>query len=175
MLRWGGTSDHAAAGAQLKRSSRSHYGSGMARVLLTGMSGAGKSTVLDAVARRGYTTVDTDYDGWELPGALWDEPRMSALLSQHDTIAIAGTAQNQGRFYDRFEHVIYLRVPLQVLLDRVRTRTNNPYGKTADQRTDITKYVAQVEPLIRRTATLDLDGLLPVPDLAAHIEQCLRS
>lgn len=84
----------------------------MARVLLTGMSGAGKSTVLAAVARRGYPTVDTDYDGWELPGALWDEPRMSALLSEHDTIAVSGTAQNQGRFYDRFEHVIYLRVPL---------------------------------------------------------------
>ena len=90
----------------------------MARVLLTGMSGAGKSTVLDALARRGYTTVDTDYGGWELPGALWDESRMSALLSEHGTIAVGGTAQNQGRFYDRFEHVIYLRVPAEDLLER---------------------------------------------------------
>lgn len=122
-------------------------GSGMSRVLLAGMSGAGKSTVLDAVARRGYTTVDTDYGGWELPGALWDEPRMSALLTEHDTIAVSGTAQNQGRFYDRFEHVIYLYVPLQVLLDRVRTRTNNPYGMTTAQRADITTHVAEVEPL----------------------------
>ena len=53
----------------------------MARVLVTGMSGAGKSTLLAAVAQRGYTTIDTDYDGWELPGALWDEPRMNALLA----------------------------------------------------------------------------------------------
>ena len=147
----------------------------MARVLLTGMSGAGKSTVLAAVASRGYPTVDTDYDGWELPGALWDEPRMSALLAEHATIAVSGTAQNQGRFYDRFEHVIYLRVPLEVLLDRVRTRTNNPYGKAADQQADITRYVAEVEPLIRRTATLELDGLLPVPALADRVEQCLAS
>lgn len=147
----------------------------MARVLLTGMSGAGKSTVLAAVARRGYLTVDTDYDGWELPGALWDESRMNALLREHATIAVSGTAQNQGRFYDRFEHVIYLRVPLEVLLDRVRTRTTNPYGKTADQQVDITGYVAEVEPLIRRTATLELDGLLPVPVLTDRVEQCLRS
>lgn len=150
------------------------YASRMARVLITGMSGAGKSTVLCALNRRGYTTVDTDYDGWELPGAQWDEARMSALLDQHATVAVSGTAQNQGRFYDRFEHVIYLRVPLEVLLDRVRTRTNNPYGKTAAHQADITTLVAEVEPLIRRTATLELDGLLPVKMLADRVEQCLH-
>jgi shikimate kinase len=147
----------------------------MARVLITGMSGAGKSTLLAAVARRGFTTVDTDYDGWELPGALWDEPRMSALLAEHATIAVSGTAQNQGWFYDRFQHVIYLLVPLETLLDRVRVRTNNPYGKTAEHQADITRYVAEVEPLIRRTATLELDGLLTVSELADRVENCLRS
>jgi shikimate kinase len=147
----------------------------MARVLVTGMSGAGKSTLLAAVAQRGYTTIDTDYDGWELPGALWDEPRMNALLAEHTTIAVSGTAQNQGRFYDRFEHVIYLRVPLEMLLHRVRVRTNNPYGKTAEHQADITRYVAEVEPLIRRTATLELDGLLTISVLADRVEDCLRS
>jgi shikimate kinase len=147
----------------------------MARVLVTGMSGAGKSTLLAAVAQRGYTTIDTDYDGWELPGALWDEPRMNALLAEHTTIAVSGTAQNQGRFYDRFEHVIYLRVPLEMLLHRVRVRTNNPYGKTAEHQADITRYVAEVEPLIRRTATLELDGLLTISALADRVENCLRS
>ena len=48
----------------------------MARVLVTGMSGAGKTTVLDELRRRGHMTVDTDYDGWELPHGTWDEQRM---------------------------------------------------------------------------------------------------
>ena len=74
-----------------------------------------------------------------------DEPRVSALLAEHTAIVVSGTAQNQGRFYDRFEHVIYLRVPLELLLDRVRTRTNNSYGKTADQQAEITRYVAEVD------------------------------
>jgi shikimate kinase len=147
----------------------------MARVLLTGMSGAGKSTLLAAVAGRGYPTVDTDYDGWELPGAVWDERRMSALLAEHTTLAVSGTAQNQGRFYDGFEHVIYLRVPLEVLLDRVRERINNPYGKTAEQQADIVRYVAEVEPLILRTATLELDGRQPIASLADSVEECLRT
>jgi shikimate kinase len=152
-----------------------HTLSGMARVLLTGMSGAGKSTLLAAVGRRGYLTVDTDYGGWELPGALWDEPRMTTLLTTHATIAVSGTAQNQGRFYDRFEHVVYLRVPLEVLLHRVRVRADNPFGKTAEQQADITRYVAEVEPLIRRTASLELDGQLPIAELADRLEGCLRS
>ena len=147
----------------------------MARVLVTGMSGAGKSTVLAAVASRGYMTVDTDYDGWELPGAIWDEPRMSTLLADHSTLAVSGTAQNQGRFNDRFDHVIYLRVPLEVLLERVRSRTNNPYGRTAEQQADIVTYVAEVEPRIARTATLELDGLLPISELTDHVERCLRT
>ena len=116
-----------------------------------------------------------DYNGWELPGAMWDEPRLSALLANHPTIAISGTAQNQGRFYDRFEHVIYLRVPVEVLLDRVAHRTNNPYGKTAEQQAAIARYVTEVEPSIRQTATIELDGLLPVSVLADRVEQCLRS
>jgi len=62
-----------------------------------------------------------------------------------------------------------------VLLDRVRARSENPYGKTADQRADIAKYVAEVEPLIRRTATLELDGLMPIQVLAERVEQCLTS
>ena len=151
------------------------YAARMARVLVTGMSGAGKSTLLAAVARRGYQTVDTDYGGWELADSQWDEPRMSALLAEHATIAVSGTARNQGSFYDRFEHVVYLYVPLEVLLDRVRDRTNNPYGKAAEHQAEITRYVSEVEPLIRRSATLDLDGLLPVQKLADQIEHCLRS
>jgi dephospho-CoA kinase len=147
----------------------------MTRVLLTGMSGAGKSTVLAAVAGRGYRTIDTDYGGWELADAQWDEPRMSALLAEHSTIAVSGTAQNQGQFYDRFEHVVYLYAPLEVLLDRVLARTNNPYGKAAEQRADIARYVCEVEPLIRGSATLELDALLPIQALADCVEDCLHS
>lgn len=139
------------------------------------MSGAGKSTLLAEVARRGHFTVDTDYGAWELADAQWDEPRMSALLAEHATVVVSGTAQNQALFYDRFEHVIYLHVPLEVLLDRVRSRTDNPYGKTADQQEDIARFVREVEPLIRHSATLELDGLLPIQVLADCVEDCMRT
>ena len=36
----------------------------MKRVLLTGMSGIGKSTVIAALAARGYKAIDADADEW---------------------------------------------------------------------------------------------------------------
>jgi serine kinase of HPr protein (carbohydrate metabolism regulator) len=55
----------------------------MTRVLITGMSGTGKSTPLDELATRGHRTVDTDYgDYYELVDgeSLWRADRIEALL-----------------------------------------------------------------------------------------------
>ncbi len=58
---------------------------------------------------------------------------MSALLDRHGDVVVSGTVENQGRFYDRFEHVVLLSAPVEVLIERVASRTNNPYGRSADQ------------------------------------------
>lgn len=147
----------------------------MSRVLLTGMSGAGKSTVLGELRSRGYYAVDTDYEGWELPDGKWDEPRMVQLLASHSDLVVSGTVENQVRFYDRFEHIVLLSAPLEVLLQRVTTRTNNPYGKSAAEREEIALYVQTVEPLLRRGATVELDGRRPVTELADDIERLISA
>jgi hypothetical protein len=67
--------------------------------------------------------------------------------------------------------VVLLSAPLEVLLDRVATRLNNPYGGTAEHRARIERYVVDVEPLLRRGATVELDGRRPVGDLADIVER----
>ena len=114
--------------------------------------------------------VDTDYDGWELPDGTWDEQRMQQLLASNPDVIVSGTVENQRLFYDHFEHVVLLSAPLHVLLERVSTRTNNPYGKTPGQQAEIARYVDSVEPLLRRGATLELNGRRPATDLADVIE-----
>ena len=52
----------------------------------------------------------------------------------------------------------HLHVPVEVLLARVRSRTTNPYGRSAEDQAEIVTYVDEIEPLIRRTATQGLDG-----------------
>ena len=143
----------------------------VARVLVTGMSGAGKSTVLHELQRRGQVVVDTDYGGWTLPNGNWNEPRLAQLLTDHRDVVVAGTVENQGRFYDRFEHVVLLSAPLEVLLQRLRTRTGNPYGKSAEEAAEVAGYVETVEPLLRRGATVELDGRRSVSDLADAVQR----
>jgi dephospho-CoA kinase len=143
------------------------------RILVTGMSGTGKSTILAELARRGHPVADTDYDSWTLPDGTWDEPRMAALLAERSQIVVSGTVSNQGVFYDRFDEVVLLSAPISVLLARVADRSNNPYGKTAEQRAEIERNTTEVEPLLRRGATLMLDASYPVDDLANLVEALL--
>jgi predicted ATPase len=55
------------------------------RILVTGMSGTGKSSSLAELGRRGFRTVDTDEPGWTVEdadgGRWWVEPRLEQLLA----------------------------------------------------------------------------------------------
>jgi len=157
----------------------------MARVLVTGMSGTGKSTVLLELAQRGVRVVDTDEDGWStehlVPGGaateqVWNADRMTQLLAraENDGIVVSGCASNQGSFYDRFDAVVLLAVPRGVLLERIATRTNNPFGRDPIERDRILADLDQVEPLLRATSTLEIDGTQPVGAIADRIQALVR-
>ena len=145
----------------------------MSRVLVTGMSGVGKSTLLAGLAQRGQTVVDTDYDGWVLQDGLWDEPRMQDLLDHADSVVVSGTVENQVLFYGYFDHVVLLSAPLETLLDRVKQRTSNPYGNRAEEQREVAVYLDTVEPLLRRGATVELDGRAEPDALVAAVEMLL--
>jgi len=87
---------------------------------------------------------------------------------------VAGTVSNQGRFYDRFDAVVLLSAPANVLLTRIRRRTTNPYGKTARQREFVLRDLAEVEPLIRRTCTHEIDAAQPLADVVAQLAELGR-
>jgi len=52
------------------------------RVLITGVSGVGKSTVIEELRARGFRAVDTDYGGYCSPGPDVEPPRPTAELEQ---------------------------------------------------------------------------------------------
>jgi broad-specificity NMP kinase len=153
----------------------------MARLLVTGMSGTGKSSALAELGRRGYRVVDTDDPGWtewvespeELGGGepLWVENRMTELLDSDDgrTLFVQGCVRNQLTFYDRFDAVVLLSAPADVLLDRIARRMTNPFGKTPEERERILRDLATVEPLLRADCTHELDTSRPLDEVVAAL------
>jgi dephospho-CoA kinase len=139
------------------------------------MSGTGKSSALAELARLGFRVVDTDEGGWTEwsaadGGYAWREDRMTELLARDHgrSLYVSGTVSNQGRFYDRFDVVVLLSAPSEVLLSRIESRTTNTYGKSPEDRELILRHVREVEPLLRRSCTQEIDARQP---LATIVEQ----
>jgi dephospho-CoA kinase len=141
----------------------------MTIVLVTGMSGTGKSSALAELSRRGYRTLNTDEAGWTrlvesteyLGGAepLWIEDRMAELLdsTQDGTLFVSGCVRNQVKFYERFDAIVLLSAPADLILERIATRTN-PFGRTPEERERILHDLKTVEPLLRQSCTHELDA-----------------
>jgi GTPase SAR1 family protein len=111
------------------------------RVLLTGMSGAGKSTLVSELRQRGYEAYDADDHGFSEPREDgrwgWRIEMVSNLLTSHSDrlIFFAGCSEEQAAF--PFDIRVLLSAPTSVLIDRLRTRTNNSYGREVRERTQI--------------------------------------
>jgi dephospho-CoA kinase len=176
-----------ASGSELPRSAlTAPYDAAVKRVLITGMSATGKSTVLAVLAARGYKTVDTDDGGWtELAdvvadsamngGAahetLWREDRIASLLATEDAdvLFISGAARNQVKFYGQFDHIVLLTAPEALTAERLARRTNNPYGKRPGELSEILALKRTVEPLLRRSADLEVDTSASLDEVVATI------
>ncbi|MDP9235399.1 MAG: AAA family ATPase [Actinomycetota bacterium] len=156
----------------------------MSAVLVTGMSGTGKSSALAELGRRGYRVVDTDDPGWsEYHGYvessdelhrgewLWVEEKITGLLDSDDgrSLFVAGCVRNQSKFYDRFKAGVLLSAPADVILDRIARRTTNNYGKIPLERAMILDDLAMVEPLLREGRTHELDASRPLADIVADL------
>ena len=152
----------------------------MTRVLLTGMSGVGVSTVLGWLQERGYGVVDTDDGDWArevelLDGSgreqLWDERRMAELLAtdREGTLVVGGCASNQGRFYDRFDAVILLSAPVEVMRDRIAQRVKS-FGKRPEEWRRILRDVELVEPLLRASCTEEIRTDRPLEAVAHDVD-----
>jgi shikimate kinase len=145
------------------------------------MSGTGKSAALADLAHKGHRVIDTDYGGYSEDVAseeggterLWREDRIEALLEQpHEGVLfLSGCVSNQGKFYRRFDEVVLLSAPADVILERVSKRSTNPFGKTSDERNRILHDLATVEPLLRASATAEIDTRAPLGTVVETLER----
>ena len=146
----------------------------MLRILLTGMSGTGKSTITQELVRRGYRAIDAD-DGWTLPqpdGTLrWDESAVTHLLETDEggVLFFAGCEENMVELLPRFDIVVLLSAPRDVIVQRIRTRTNNDFGKDAAELQRILDDVDEIEPRLRAIADHEVDTTNSIHQVVASV------
>jgi shikimate kinase len=162
----------------------------MTRILLTGMSGTGKSTVIAELAARGYQAFDLDSDAYsewvavpadsDIPGTpvepgrdwVWREDRVQALLtSDTPLLFVSGCASNMKKFRAQFTTVILLSAPSELILQRLANRTNNPYGKRPEEAARVLDLIQTVEPLLRKSANHEIDTSMPLKEVLARVLQ----
>jgi hypothetical protein len=147
------------------------------------MSGTGKSTALAELARRGHRVLDTDEPGWirqvptpGRPEPMWDLDRIRAVVDDHRAgwLFVAGCVANQGEVYDRFDAVVLLSAPVDVICARVVDRAN-PFGSRPEDRAKIASDLAAFEPLLRAKADREIVTTAPIADVVAALERIAAS
>jgi shikimate kinase len=129
------------------------------------MCGLDSQVELNGASESPGSPVESDKD-W-----MWRADRIDELLSTEDAdvLFLSGCASNMGQFLSRFDHVILLSAPSEVIVERLKSRTNNPYGKHPDQLARVLDLRETVEPLLRRAATHEIDSSACLDDVVATV------
>lgn len=145
------------------------------QVLITGVSGNGKSGVITMLRYLGYVGIDMDEPGYsfraESGHQLWNESRLQEALASRsaEPVFVGGCAENQVKFYPQFTHVILLSAPLTVLLARLENRGGDPEAGRQAEREQVRHNLAMLEPLLRLQADVEITTVQPLADIVTEI------
>ena len=148
----------------------------MSAVLITGCSGAGKSTIAAVLARRGLAAIDADDDpllarsvdpagnvveeepeepdfAWlSRHSWAWDPARLDELIraAAPATLYLCGGADNQLELADRFTQVFLLEIDEPTMLARLDARRNyHDWGRIGDSREYLRRKLPELQDRLR--------------------------
>ncbi|MCS3445262.1 MULTISPECIES: AAA family ATPase [Bradyrhizobium] len=159
----------------------------MTRVLITGMSGTGKSSAIEELVARGHQAYDLDTPEWSQwvdtdpadtltptqgKDWVWREDRVRALLSKpgDGTLFISGCAENMRRLFSMIDVIVLLSAPIATIMERLAMRSGG-YGQIAEERDKVCHLISTIEPLLRKSAHYEIETARSV---TATVDEILR-
>ena len=160
----------------------------MKRILITGMSGTGKTSVIRELLARGHQAYDLDTPEWShwVPAApgddltpaqgedwVWQLDKVEALLSRSTPgpLSVSGCAENMAGLFPLFDAIVLLSAPLTTIMARLAARTGSGYGHAEEERRKVAALITAIEPLLRQSADFEIDTRQPVQ---ATVDALLR-
>ena len=168
----------------------------MGAVLITGCSGAGKSTIAAVLARRGLASIDADDDPSlarfvdsagavvvEEPAApdlawlarhswAWNPARVDELIraSAPATLYVCGGADNELELADRFTHVFWLEIDEPTMLVRLDARRDyHDWGRIGDTREYLRRRLPEIQDRLRAFGAIPIDARQPLDQVVDAI------
>jgi dephospho-CoA kinase len=152
---------------------------------IDGLSGTGKSTLYAELARRGCHAVDADaVFGFfadpvtGLPSVvesratwMWDRRKLRAFAHSCNDVPvfICGGAMNQNEFVDLFEKRFTLHIDSDTMRERLLARTNNDYGKDADELAEQLELNVHAVEDAERIGAVVIDATKPINEVADEV------
>jgi len=145
------------------------------KVLITGIAGTGKSTIVKELNKKGIAAIDlhnvpglffwqdketkkaVEYapvrskEWFDIVDRLCDIEKVEEIFAEQPGIVMAGSTSgsNQKEFFSLFDKIILLQNNPETLVHRMQTRTNKSgYGKTEAEQEDNIEWQKEYDPLL---------------------------
>jgi adenylate kinase family enzyme len=170
----------------------------MSAVQIAGCSGAGKTTVVAVLARRGLAAVDADDDPLlarfvdaagnvveerEAPEApdfawlsrhswAWNPARLDELIraAAPQTLYVCGGADNELELADRFTQVFLLEIDEPTMLARLDARRDyHDWGRIGDTREYLRMKLPELQDRLRAFGAIPIDARQPLDQVVEAI------
>ena len=171
--------------------------------LITGPSGAGKTSLAGHLEAQGYQTIDadstpglcyfvnknnkpvpyppkTDAAWWQTHNYVWELDRLNKLIASLEPadqpVFLCGNAGNISKAWDLFAKVFYLDIPVDVMQQRITSGAHDDnFNQRVEEKDQLVRWVEPFKEEMLKLGAISIDANRPVPEITKDILNQIKS